>query len=501
MRKTHSLGDYISLLREKGLVANVRVSGALAGMPVGYISYNSKDIKSDTLFVCKGIHFSEEYLKDALSKGAICYLAERIYEIPGTDSPYIIVNDMRKTLAYLADFYFGRVWEKLNLIGVTGTKGKSTTVYFMKNILDDYLKKRGKPESAVISSIDTYDGVINEESHITTPEAFELHRHFDNAVKSGIEFLSMEASSQGFKYERTLGVIFDVGCFLNIDEDHISSIEHTDFLDYFNSKLLIFKQCKTACVNLSSMHLDRILERAREDAPEIITFGLAKEADVYGYDIAVNQDDISFKVRTNRFDREFRMSMRGLFNVENALAAIAVCYALGIPEEHIYSGIFSTQVSGRMEIFKSGERGVTVIVDYAHNRMSFEALFLSTLKEYPGKKIYVVCGCPGYKALGRRRDLGEIAGKYSDKAFITEEDPGEEPVINICEEIATHFAKQNCPYEIIPDRGEAIKRAIDTAPDNSVILITAKGRETRQKRGLEYIETLSDVDYVEMYLK
>ena len=195
------------------------------------------------------------------------------------------------------------------------------------------------------------------------------------------------------------------------------------------------------------------------------------------------------------------MAMRGLFNVQNALAAIAICFALGIPEESIRSGILSTSVAGRMEVFKSGSRDLTVIVDYAHNRMSFEALFESTIKEYPGKKISIVCGCPGYKALGRRKDLGEIAGKYSSMAYITEEDPGEEPVVKICEEIAEHFKKQNCPYEIIPDRGEAIKKSIEDAPEGTVILVTAKGRETRQKRGLEYIETASDVDFVEKYLK
>ena len=501
MEKKRKLTEYISLLESKGLISDIKAGPEELDKQVGYISYDSRDVREGTLFVCKGAHFSKEYLKGAISGGAFAYISEEAYELEGAECPHIIVNDMRKAMAYMAGLYYDNVWRRLKLIGITGTKGKSTTVYFMKYILDDYLEKSGKPKSAVISSIDTYDGVINEESHITTPEAMALHRHFYNAAESGIEFLSMEASSQGFKYDRTLGVVFDAGCFLNIDEDHISAIEHSDFEDYFSSKLLLFKQCRTACVNLGSRHLDRILECAGENAPKVITFGLREEADVYGYDVKVKEEHIAFRVRTPGFDREFLMSMRGLFNVENALAAISVCCALGIPEEHIFSGLLKARVGGRMEVFKSPGRDLTVIVDYAHNRMSFEALFLSTLKEYPGQKIAIVCGCPGYKALGRRRELAEIAGKYAGKAFITEEDPGEEPVMNICLEIAKYMAEQNLDHEIIVDREEAIKRAIDTAPDSSVVLVAAKGRETRQKRGLEYVETVSDVECVEKFLK
>jgi UDP-N-acetylmuramoyl-L-alanyl-D-glutamate--2,6-diaminopimelate ligase len=311
----------------------------------------------------------------------------------------------------------------------------------------------------------------------------------------------MEVSSQALKYDRTSGVMFDVGCFLNIGEDHISDIEHSDFEDYLNAKLLLFKQCKVCCVNLNSDHIDTVLEAARIHAPKVVTFGLTGEADIYGYDIKVNQKNITFKVKSDRFDKEFKMSIAGLFNVQNALAAISICYVLGIPLDNIYAGLKKAQVSGRMEIYTSKERNVNVIVDYAHNKMSFESLFTSTQKQFPGSKISIVFGCPGKKALGRRRELGEIAGKYSNKVFITEEDAGEEPVLKICEEIAEHVKSQDCDCEIIVDRGQAIKEAINTADDNTIVLITGKGRETRQKRGVQYIETPSDVEYVEQLLK
>ena len=347
--------------------------------------------------------------------------------------------------------------------------------------------------------IDNYDGVINEESHLTTPEAMELHKHFSNAVNSGIEYLSMEVSSQALKYDRTLGITFNVGCFLNIGEDHISDVEHSSFDDYLESKLRLFSQCRMACLNINSDQIDRVLE-ASKACPHVVTFGLDEKADVYGYDIVKSGKSISFMVRTKDFVKEFKITMAGLFNVQNALAAISISQCLEIPMTYVAAGLKKARVSGRMEVYTSKSSKVQVIVDYAHNKMSFETLFQSTLKEYPNKKITIVFGCPGKKAQRRRQELGEIAGKYSDQVYITEEDAGEEPVLKICQEIAQHVEKQDCSYAIIPDREEAIREAITNADDNTVVLITGKGRETRQKRGTKYIDTPSDVEYVQKYL-
>ncbi len=496
----HSLNDYLYQLKLNHLVNEYEISPEYMDKSVHYISYNSMDIEEDTLFICKGSRFSVNYLKDSIKKGSICYISETKYDLePGITVSYIIVNDVRKAIALIVDYYYNKIWKDLKIIGITGTKGKSTTAYFMKFILDGYLREKKKPLSAIISGIDTYDGVINEESHITTPEAMELHKHFHNAVKSGIEYLSMEVSSQALKYDRTLGVTFDVGCFLNIGEDHISDLEHSSFEDYIESKLRIFSQCEHACVNINSDHIDRVL-KASKACPHVVTFGLDEKADVYGYDIIKTGKNIRFKVRTKDFVKEFKLTMAGLFNVQNALAAIAISQCLNIPITYIIAGLKKARVSGRMEVYTGKNRKIQVIVDYAHNKMSFETLFQSTLREYPNKKITIVFGCPGKKALGRRKELGEIAGKYSDQVYITEEDAGEEPVLKICEEIARHIEKQECSYEIIPDREEAIREAISKADANTIVLITGKGRETRQKRGTQYIDTPSDVEYVKKYL-
>jgi len=193
--------------------------------------------------------------------------------------------------------------------------------------------------------------------------------------------------------------------------------------------------------------------------------------------------------------------MPGLFNVENALAAIAVCQGLNIPERCIYVGLMKARVPGRMEVYTNSDSHIIAIVDYAHNRMSFETLFHSVQAEYPGRRIVTVFGCPGKKAFDRRKDLGEISGKYSDLVILTEEDSGEEDTVSICKEIAAHVEAQGCQFSIEPNRGEAIRQAILGCREPSVLLITGKGAETRQKRGIEYIDCPSDVEYANTFLQ
>lgn len=494
MNKRLKTGEYIERLKELGVY---EYSDCDEEREIGYISYNSADVLKDTMFVCKGAHFLEKYLKDAGDRGACVYVSEKKYDI---QMPYIIVSDIRKAMSHIADMYYGRVWEDIFLTGITGTKGKSSTTYMVKSVLDEYLKGVKRPQSAVISGIDNYDGVISEESHLTTPEAFELQKHFNNAVSSGIEYLTMEVSSQALKYGRTDCITYDIGIFLNIGEDHISGIEHPDFDDYFHSKLLLFNQCRTAIVNLNTDHEKEVVEAAKA-AERTVTFGIGREdADLYGYDVRATSKGIRFRVRCDSFDEEFRISLRGLFNADNALAAIAAAYVMNIPLDDIKAGLKKAAVPGRMEVFTNEEKNIDVIVDYAHNKMSFESLFASTVKEYPGRKIYIVYGCPGKKAFARRRELAEVAGAYADMIYITEEDAGEEDVFAISKEIAGYAEKAGASWKIIVDRGQAIKTAIEDAESDAVILVTGKGRETRQKRGTKYVDTPSDVDYVKQYI-
>ena len=496
----HTLSDYIALLEERNLLSAPVPDALDPTAPVELVSYDSREVVPGTLFLCKGAHFKAAFLKMAQDKGAIAYVSEAPY--PESPLPCLLVNDMRLTIAPLADLYYDHPSGKLKVIGLTGTKGKSSTAYYLKYILDEYMAEQGKPESGIISSIDTYDGAERFESHITTPDALDLQRHFHHAVQSGLEYLTMEVSSQALKYHRSLCTDFAAAVFLNIGLDHISPIEHPDFEDYFTSKLRIFSQGAVNCVNLDCDHADRVLAAAREAGRPVITFSQKDGgADVYASQVCKRGGDILFQVRTKRYERQFCLTMPGLFNVENALAAIAVCEGLDIPQRHIFAGLEKARVPGRMEVYSNADGAVVAIVDYAHNRMSFETLFRSVQAEYPGRRIVAVFGCPGLKALDRRRDLGEISGKYSGLVVLTEEDSGEEDTVSICEQIAVHVAEQGCQYIIEPNRGEAIRQAILSCDQPSVLLITGKGRETRQKRGREYIEVPTDVDYVQAFLQ
>lgn len=494
----HTMQDFVDLLAGRELLVKAECYGK-EEVNIQNLTYDSKEVTENTLFICKGAAFKEEYLKEALQKGAIGYVSEKRYETC-EGVPYMIVDDIRKAMPVLADKFFNSAWEDIHVIGIGGTKGKSTSVYYMKAIVDDYLEAQGKRDSAVISSIDIYDGVISKESHITTPEAVELQGHIRNAVESGMEFVQMEVSSQALKYGRVDEMQFDAAAFLNISEDHISPIEHADFEDYFSSKLLMFQKTKTAVVNLDADFAERILEAAKA-AEKIVTFSTKNaDADFYAYNIHKEGNGTVFMVKCAEFEKEFVLTMPGLFNVENALAVIAIAAQFEIPVEYMYSGLKRARSSGRMELYASKDNKVIAVVDYAHNKLSFEKLFSSTKEEYPDYDIISIFGCPGKKAFIRRRDLGTIAGKYAKKVYLAAEDPGYEPVEEISRDIAQYVEKEGCPYEMIEDRGEAIKAAIESVERPSILLITGKGNETRQKYGCEYVDCPSDVEYVKKYL-
>ena len=487
--KSYTIKEFTELIEKESLL----VESKLYGREMEYIenlTYNSKAACKNTLFICKGAKFKEEYVKEAVKAGSICYISEKKYDLED-QIPYIIVKDIRKAMPILADTFYNSPWEEFKLIGVGGTKGKTTSVYYIKAILDDYLKANQKNPSGIISSIDVYDGVVSKVSHITTPEAVELHSHFRNAADSNLDFLAMEISSQALKYDRVDRVNFDVGVFLNISEDHISPVEHPDFEDYFQSKLSMFKQTKTAVVNMDADFAERILEAAKA-AQEIVTFSMHdKNADFYAYDIIKDKKGTSFKVKYQQFDREFQLAMPGLFNLENALAMIAVASKLNIPIEHIYSGIKNTHPKGRMEVYTSKDDTIVAIVDYAHNKLSFEKLFESVKEDYSDYEIVSVFGCPGQKALNRRKYLGRIAGENSNRIILTADEPAFEPVGDICNEIAQHIDPERT-YEVIEDRTEAIKKAIKSAKGKTVIMIVGKGHETSQKIGNQYVDYPSD---------
>lgn len=515
MKNFYTLADYQQKLADHGFVKRFIKDEALLASPVCFITFDSQEVKSGTLFVCKGEKFREEYLKEAFRRGALFYIAEKEYV--GFEG--IVVSDIRKAMAVLANMYYKEAWRSFPLVGLTGTKGKSTTVYFLRNIIDRYNSTLGKAKLGYLSSIETFDGVESYESHLTTPEALTLAKHFENVKESGLYGMVMEVSSQALKYDRTLGVEFDIGCFLNFGVDHIGASEHTDAEDYFSSKLKFFDQCKTVCLNLDTDRLARIIQAIKKSplceklvaySPSGATEAEGIAADYIALNVRKEERETVF-ILAKRSEKlyphpsyeevgEFRLTIRGLFNVENAMLAAIVCLELGIPVQAIKSGLYDAKVAGRMEVFKNEKRQVVVIVDYAHNRMSFDSLFSSTKIEYPGWRIEALFGCPGGKGLQRRTELPEVVSKYADFVWVTEEDAGEESVEKISGQLYANLQALGCPAEIILDREKAIRAAIRQAPPKTVIVMTGKGRELYQKRGKDYVPVESDVQLVEKYL-
>ncbi len=520
------LKNYIQILQNEDLIIENDISDRVSDNNSDNISGNNKitlvtcdsrAVISGTLFICKGAHFDVSYLSSAGQSGAVCYISETRYDV---DIPGIIVSNVRRTMALLADFYYGHPSASLDLTGITGTKGKSSTAYFMRSILDDYMMDNCGKRSGVISSIDTYDGVLDFESHLTTPEPLDLEKHLRNALDSGINYVTMEVSSQALKYDRVTNVEFETAVFLNIGTDHISPAEHVDFEDYFSSKLLIFSHAKNAVVNIDSKFSDRIISSARDAGCQLYTFSMQDEtADVYAYGVVSENNGNSFMIslsermaskysdscqsagkNENIENSDLAISLPGRFNVENALAAITVSLIYGIPTNYIKSGLKKATVPGRMEVFQSKDKSITAIVDYAHNQLSFETLFKTVQEEYPGHSIIAVFGCPGGKAYARRQQLPIAAGRLCDMIYVTEEDAGEEPVDKISQEIAENIKVTGCNYDIINDRGDAILAALSYSKRPLVACITGKGRETRQKRGIQYIDCMSDVQYVVEFL-
>lgn len=491
----YKIKEYIEVLKNNNQLIECIDCDKILEEEVFHLSYSSNDVKSKTLFVCKGFgdNFKVEYLKDAIKKGAFAYISQKKYDV---DIPCILIKNCFISLSIASDMYFNRVASKLNLIGITGTKGKSTTSYFVKYILDEYELANNRKDTAIISSIYTYDGKNTYKSKLTTPESYDLNQNLYNAYEAGIKNVVMEVSSQALKLGRVYNLKYNISAFLNISEDHIGPIEHPNFDDYLNSKLKIFEKSNISCINLDADFSDKILDVAKKSNTNIITFSTKDEnANIYAYNIYKKGLNTVFNVKTGNTDFEVELTIPGLFNVENALAAIAIAKSLGIEQKYIFLGLKKAKSAGRMELYYSDDKKILSIVDYAHNKVSFEKIFETTKKEYPDRKIMVLFGCTGNKAQIRRKDLGRQAGKNADYIYITADDPAFESVISISKEVAKYVSEYTNNYEIVEDRSEAIKKAVEkvlNSDDKYIILLLGKGNEIKQKVGAEYVPYFGD---------
>ncbi len=439
---------------------------------INNICYDSRKAAAGDMFVCiKGYQSDgHKYAKSAYNNGVRVFVVEKVLDLP-KDATLIYVEDTRVFLAYASAAYFGYPANDLCTIAITGTKGKTSVSFMIKSILE----KAGIP-TGVMGTTGIYYGDVAIKTENSTPESYEIHRHFSAMKEKGCKAVVIEATSQGFMLNRTAGINFDYGIYTNLSPDHIGGNEHKDFEEYKECKKMLFAQCKLGIANKDSAYFD---EMTRNAACPIKTYGIENAADVVADSLSFSCQDkqlcTTFDYVANGTRNTVNLNIPGKFSVHNALAAISVALELGINYTDICDALNETFVKGRMETVPVGG-GKTVIIDYAHNELSVQSLF-DTIKLYSPKKITVVFGCGGNRSKLRRYSMGEIIGKNADLSVITSDNPRFERVDDIIEDILVGTKRTDGRYIIIKDRKEAIEYAVKNAVPGEVVLIIGKGHQ------------------------
>lgn len=445
------------------------------------LTNDSRKIAEGSVFVCisGAIFDGHAYVEDVAKKGVAAVIVEKDVEAP-EGLTVIKVADTRYALALTSAAYFGYPADKLKVIGITGTKGKTTTTYMVKSILEGVGHKVG-----LIGTIEAIIGDKVIPAANTTPESFTIQKYFAEMVEAGCDSVVMEVSSQGLMLHRTAGIPFEIGIFTNLGEDHIGPNEHTDFEDYKRCKGLLFKQCKLGIANVDDEWYEDVFQGA---TCKVETFGFSEKADLR----AVNVEHVSrpgylgMKYQVNglmNFDVE--IDIPGEFSVYNSLTAIAVCRHFDVPVENIKKALKVAKVKGRIEMVKVAD-DFTLMIDYAHNAMSLESL-LKTLRDYHPGRLVTIFGCGGNRSKTRRFEMGEVSGKLSDFTIITSDNPRFEEPQDIINDIITGMKKTDGAYVDICDRKEAIRYAIEHGKSGDVIVLAGKGHETYQEiKGVKY---------------
>lgn len=448
------------------------------------LSVSSQTADADSLFFCKGLNFKVAYLEQALTSGTTTYLAEEPQDVKGA-AVAVIVTDINKAMAVLARHFYHFPDNDLTTIGITGTKGKTSTLYFLFSIL-----QRAFPGKVAMTSTEqtTLDGQNYFQSHNSTPEPLDLYKWMAAARDNGMKYFIMEASSQGYKVNRLFGLRFDYGVFLNITPDHISPIEHPTFDDYFYCKRQLLLNAKHLVINHNSDYFPLLLQVGRAYASEVTVFGSQGHDENLTFVPHVMAADFQIKTADEHFTDatgSYKISMPGLFNISNATAALAVAHQLGVNREIIADGLAHTQIAGRMMQMHTPNGGV-VIVDFAHNYASVEKVVEYIHQAYPGRKIGMVVGANGMKAFSRRRDFARIIDNYMSYAYLTSDNPNNADPRDIIAEIKSYVTK-DVPIVEEVDRKTIIEQAIAETDDQRVLIIVGKGTENYQKtrRGTE----------------
>ena len=457
-----------------------------ADVPFTHITYDTRTVREGTLLVCKG-RFRPEFLDGLKERGLVAYVSERDFS-DHTEVPGLIVNDARKALSLLSAAFYGMPQNELTVIGITGTKGKTTTAYLAHAILNEYSHGR----CALFSSVNLcLDGHTMLASKLTTPESLDAFRMMREAADNGMRYLVMEVSSQAYKVNRVHGLTFDVGAFLNISPDHISDIEHPTFEDYFRCKRRLIANSRSLVLGADCDHRDLLMQDAADAGVKVTEFalhdavrGLTSPAQVIarvdpenkaGFIVSVNGSDL----------RPMELDMSGEFNVTNAAAAVAIAIEAGVPEsDPSIAAMCRVQVPGRMERVKAGD-GLLVYIDFAHNYLSVKSLVDEMVRTYGERRprITLVSGTTGGKAVDRREGIVKGALGRVESFIFTLDDPNYEDPMDIARQMQSYVTDPTARTQIVVPRELAIEKAIADAREHAdrfnVVLVIGKGDETR----------------------
>jgi UDP-N-acetylmuramoyl-L-alanyl-D-glutamate--2,6-diaminopimelate ligase len=443
---------------------------------ISTLVFDSRKIIEGSVFVCMiGARLDgHDYIDTAVSMGAKAIVVEKEVEFHHDNITLIYTPNARKALAEMSAAYFDYPASKLKTIGITGTKGKTTTAYMVRSILEKSGFKTG-----LIGTIETIIGDTVIPANNTTPESYFVQEYFHQMVEAGCECVVMEVSSQGLKYHRVAGFVFDYGIFTNLEPDHIAPGEHDDFEDYCSSKAKLFSQCKVGILNADDSHLQDILTG---HTCEVETYGLSETADLRALNVDLHSKDgnllVTYDVK-GLMDFAVQVNIPGKFTVYNSLTAIAICRHFNVPIEKIQEALLSVKVKGRVEPVAISKH-FTLMIDYAHNAMSLDSV-LTTLREYHPKRLVCMFGCGGNRSRDRRFDMGEISSKKADLTVVTSDNPRYEEPQAIIDDIIVGVKKGTGEYVAICERKEAIRYCILNAQEGDVILLAGKGHEDYQE--------------------
>lgn len=445
--------------------------------------YDSRKVVPGSVFICipGAITDGHVYAAEAVRAGAKALVVERETELPPeAEATVVRVEDARYAMAFMSAAFFGHPAEEMKIIGITGTKGKTTTTYLVKSILEQTGRKVG-----LIGTIEIIIGEKHIHADHTTPESYLIQKYFRQMADAGCDTVVMEVSSQGLMLHRTQGFLFDFGIFTNLEPDHIGQGEHKDFDDYLHCKSLLFRQCRVGIVNHDDEHWEAVTQG---HTCTLETYGIDSRADLRAENISFLREagslGMGFDVK-GLMEFSVRIAAPGKFSVYNALTAIAICRHFHVEEAAVRQALLEAKVKGRIELVKVSDE-FTLMIDYAHNAMALKSL-LTTLRAYEPHRLVCLFGCGGNRAKSRRYEMGEVSGTLADLTIITSDNPRREEPQAIIDDIKEGIGRTEGKYVEICDRKEAIAYAIAHGEPGDIIVLAGKGHEDYQEiNGVKY---------------